>query len=100
MSAAREQQLQLNITERSKHLGVAAWAWLRPNASQCLYDRTLFTLAITLLVFGFVMVTSASLPTADKLTGQPFYFAIRHTIYVTAGLVVLFATLAVPTQLW
>lgn len=100
MSAAREQQLQLNITERGKHLGVAAWAWLRPNASQCLYDRTLFTLAITLLVFGFVMVTSASLPTADKLTGQPFYFAIRHTIYVTAGLVVLFATLAVPTQLW
>ena len=100
MSAAREQQLQLNMTERGKHLGAALWAWLRPAASQCLYDRTLFTLAITLLVFGFVMVTSASLPTADKLTGQPFYFAIRHTIYVCAGLVVLFVSLAVPTQLW
>ncbi len=100
MSAAHEQQLQLNMTERGKHLGVALWAWLRPNASQCLYDRILFTLAITLLVFGFIMVTSASLPTADKLTGQPFYFAIRHTIYACAGMFVLLVTLAVPTQLW
>lgn len=101
MSKVHEQQLDLDMAaaERgSVWQSLGDWIW--PGHSNSLYDRVLLTLALTLLGFGFIMVTSASLPTADKLTGNPFYFAIRHTVYVAAGLVVMLATLAIPTTKW
>lgn len=101
MSKAHEQQLDLNMaadTGRNPLLALRDWLW--PGYSSSLYDRVLLTLAITMLLFGFVMVASASLPTAEKLTGNPFHFAIRHTVYVVAGLITLLVTLAVPMQTW
>ena len=101
MSKAHEQQLDLNMAAaegRNPLLALRDWLW--PGYSSSLYDRVLLTLAITMLLFGFVMVASASLPTAEKLTGNPFHFAIRHTVYVVAGLITLLVTLAVPMQTW
>ncbi|TDP32687.1 cell division-specific peptidoglycan biosynthesis regulator FtsW [Idiomarina aquatica] len=101
MSKAHEQQLDLNMAAaagRNPLLALRDWLW--PGYSSSLYDRVLLTLAITMLLFGFVMVASASLPTAEKLTGNPFHFAIRHTVYVVAGLITLLLTLAVPMQTW
>jgi cell division protein FtsW len=101
MSKVHEQQLDLDMAataERNPLLAVRDWLW--PGYSSSLYDRVLLTLAVTMLLFGFVMVASASLPTAEKLTGNPFYFAVRHTVYVIAGLVTLLVTLAVPMQTW
>ena len=101
MSKAHEQQLDLNMAAaagRNPLLALRDWLW--PGYSTSLYDRVLLTLAVTMLLFGFVMVASASLPTAEKLTGNPFHFAIRHTVYVVAGLITLLVTLAVPMQTW
>ncbi|MBL4741575.1 MAG: putative lipid II flippase FtsW [Idiomarina sp.] len=101
MSKAHEQQLDLNMAAaagRNPLLALRDWLW--PGYSTSLYDRVLLTLAVTMLLFGFVMVASASLPTAEKLTGNPFHFALRHTVYVVAGLITLLVTLAVPMQTW
>ncbi len=46
------------------------------------YDHSLLLLGIALLSIGLVVVASASMPVADRLFGNPFYFAIRHGIYV------------------
>ncbi|AAV81278.1 putative lipid II flippase FtsW [Idiomarina loihiensis] len=101
MSTVREEQLNLEIP--ASDVG-SRWQklinWFQPKASQPLYDRMLFTLAMALLAFGFVMVTSASLPTADRLTGNPFHFAIRHGIYILISLAVMLATLRVPANSW
>jgi cell division protein FtsW len=100
MNKAHEQQLDLNMQTTSRKPLAATLAWLWPGHANSLYDRVLLTLSMVLLIFGFIMVTSASLPTAEKLTGNPFHFAIRHTVYVIAGLIVMLVTLAIPTQLW
>lgn len=101
MNKAREQQLDLNMQPRAtRNPFVALRDWFWPGYSNSLYDRVLLTLAVSMLTFGFIMVTSASLPTAEKLTGNPFYFSIRHTLYVIAGLLVMFSSLAIPTKTW
>lgn len=101
MSTVREEQLNLEIPATGTD---SRWQklvnWFQPKTSQPLYDRMLFTLAMALLAFGFVMVTSASLPTAERLTGNPFYFAIRHGIYIVISLAVMLATLRVPSNSW
>lgn len=101
MSTVREEQLNLEIP--ASDVG-SRWQklinWFQPKTSQPLYDRMLFTLAMALLAFGFVMVTSASLPTAERLTGNPFHFAIRHGIYILISLAVMLVTLRVPANSW
>lgn len=101
MSKAHEQQLDLNMQPGANANPLVTMRdWLWPGYSNSLYDRVLLTLAIAMLAFGFIMVTSASLPTAEKLTGNPFHFAARHTVYVIAGLMVMLAALAIPTKTW
>ena len=56
-----------------------------------------------LLLFGMVMVYSASMATAEagKMSGyQPTYFLIRHAVFVTIGLVAAAAAFQVPLPAW
>jgi cell division protein FtsW len=41
---------------------------------------------LLLLALGLLMVTSASMPIAERQTGQPFYFLIRQGVFVLIGL--------------
>ncbi|MGM0480852.1 MAG: putative lipid II flippase FtsW [Pseudomonadota bacterium] len=101
MNKAHEQQLKLTMPKPAAGSALkSAGQWLWPGYSSSLYDRMLLTLAVVLLLFGFIMVTSASLPAAEKLTGNSFHFAIRHLLYVIAGLMVMLTTLAVPIDKW
>ncbi|MCA1767642.1 MAG: cell division protein FtsW [Idiomarina sp.] len=101
MSTVHEEQLNLEMpaAENRSH-----WQqlldWFHPKTSQPLYDRVLFTLAMALLAFGLIMVTSASLPTAERLTGNPFHFAIRHGVYMVLSILVMLGTLRVPSDIW
>ena len=47
-----------------------------------LYDRSFLFTIIALMGFGFVMVMSASMPEAQKLTNDPFHFMYRHVFYL------------------
>ncbi|KPD24197.1 cell division protein FtsW [Idiomarina zobellii] len=100
MATVREEQLALEMPAAKAPRWQQLVEWFKPPTSQALYDRVLLTVSLALLAFGFIMVYSASLPTADRLTGNPFHFAIRHGIYIVISLLVMLASLRIPTTLW
>lgn len=74
------------------------WAVLTPQNS--LYDRTLIWLFIGLLMIGFVMVTSASIPVSTRLFDDPFHFAIRDGFYVIAAMLACAFFVQIPSKSW
>ncbi|MCW3172058.1 cell division protein FtsW [Shewanella subflava] len=65
-----------------------------------LYDRAFLVAIISLMCFGFVMVMSASMPEAEKLTGNPFHFIGRHVFYLIGCVVIAFAVLKADVSYW
>jgi cell division protein FtsW len=65
-----------------------------------LVDYWLLVPALALLAFGFVMVSSASLPAGDRLAGNPLHFPIRHAIAIGLGLVAALLVTQVPMAQW
>ncbi|MFO1370985.1 MAG: putative lipid II flippase FtsW [Candidatus Competibacteraceae bacterium] len=49
---------------------------------------------------GLLMVASASMPIADRQTGQPFYFLIRQGVYVLIGLFAAGLVFHIPLTRW
>ena len=101
LAKRREQQLELGIqsesNERSSWEKLRDW-WL--PVEHVLYDRTLVWLAFGLLAFGFVMVSSASFPIAERLTDNPFHFVIRHSMYLALGIGLLATVVQIPVDWW
>ena len=64
------------------------------------YDHSLVLLAIALLSIGLVVVTSASMPVADRLFGNPFHFVIRHGIYVVLAMFTALIVMQIPMRWW
>ncbi len=64
------------------------------------FDVGLLLIALALLSIGLIMVTSASMPVASRLFDNPFYFAIRHGIYICAALTVAMIALQIPMEWW
>ncbi|MCI2963705.1 MULTISPECIES: cell division protein FtsW [Shewanella] len=65
-----------------------------------LYDRALLAAVLSLIGFGFVMVMSASMPEAQTLTGNPFYFMTRHVGYLVGCLAIAAFVLRVEMLTW
>ncbi|HET7650659.1 MAG TPA: putative lipid II flippase FtsW [Gammaproteobacteria bacterium] len=63
-------------------------------------DRVLLTLATVILLFGLVMVASASITLADKATGNPFYYLERQALYAIIGIVGAGFAYYLPLSLW
>lgn len=74
--------------------------WVRLTPSNSLYDRTLIWLFLGLLIIGFVMVTSASLPVSTRLNNDPFYFAIRDGLYIIASIIFCYIFVQIPVEKW
>ncbi|VEI47240.1 cell division protein FtsW [Actinobacillus equuli] len=74
--------------------------WIRLTPTNSLYDRTLIWLFFGLLVIGFVMVTSASIPVSTRLNDDPFYFAVRDGLYLAASLCAFVIVVQIPTESW
>ena len=55
---------------------------------------------ISLLCFGSIMVASASMPYAEYIHENPFYFLVRHGISIMVAAVVAFLTYRVSLNLW
>ncbi|MGH8492390.1 MAG: putative lipid II flippase FtsW [Moraxellaceae bacterium] len=53
-----------------------------------------------LFCIGLVMVASASMGVAEALFGHPFYFFMRHSIYLLLGLTVGAVACRVPVATW
>src|SRR5438046_4950536 len=89
---------------------LALTATLRPTAqagrersSLLIYDSTLAWAGLLLLAIGLVMVYSASIAMAEASahTGYcPWYFLVRHALFVGAGLAAAFVAFHVPVNGW
>lgn len=55
---------------------------------------------VSLLCLGSVLVASASMPYAEYIHENPFYFLIRHGISIVVAAVVAFLTYRVSLNLW
>jgi len=67
------------------------------------FDSWLLWSALSLLMFGLVMVYSASIATAEgsKFTAyQPAYFLVRHSVFVAIGLIAAVVAFQVPLRVW
>jgi cell division protein FtsW len=74
-----------------------------PSAQLLAFDRTLVLVALSLVLFGLVMVYSASiaLPDSRKFAAYaPTHFLGRHALAVAIGLVAALAVAQLPMSLW
>lgn len=63
-------------------------------------DRVLLMTAAVILAIGLVMVASASITLAEKVTGDPFYYLGRQMAYSLLGLGLGIACYALPLSWW
>ena len=62
-------------------------------------DSWLLISAASLLALGLIMVASASVAIAERDMGQPLYYALRHGVFITAGLLAVLVMTRVPLSL-
>lgn len=65
-----------------------------------LYDPWLIGVMLTILVFGLLMMTSASIVISEQQTGQPFYFLFKQLVYLILGFFLGFIIFYLPIQFW
>ncbi|MBE0369321.1 cell division protein FtsW [Pseudoalteromonas aurantia] len=73
---------------------------LTPRQSDALFDVPLFYSMLCLIGVGFVMVTSASMPVAERLFNNPYHISIRHGVFLGMGLFLFWATTSAPMTWW
>lgn len=64
------------------------------------FDWALLTVITALLIFGFVMVFSASYPWAMSNLGTPFFFLLLQTRWVVLGTITLIVMALIPYTVW
>lgn len=67
------------------------------------YDLLLVSAVVVLLVFGLIMVFSASIALSDGpkyVNADRYYFFTRHLIFIIAGILACILTSFVPMQFW
>ena len=63
-------------------------------------DWMLVLIVFTLLCFGLVMLTSASISLAERNTGNPLFYLEQQFFAVVAGLIGAAIMLRIPTAIW
>lgn len=97
--ATSEQQLELQMPA-SESVWQRVRYWYQQQQSMLLYDRQLLLIMLALAAIGLVMVTSASMPVGERLTGNPFHFIIRHGLYLVISLIIATVVLTQPMSRW
>lgn len=64
------------------------------------FDGGIVLVSFALMAIGLIMVTSASMPVADRLFDNPFHFAIRHGIYLILSIIAAMIVVQLPMQFW
>lgn len=74
--------------------------WTRITPKNALYDRALIWLYLLMLSVGFIMVASASIPSATKLYNDPFFFIKRDAFYLVLSCLVCYFFVAIRMDSW
>jgi cell division protein FtsW len=70
------------------------------RSRRLILDPVLVTAVLGLLLFGLVMVASASITIADSNMADPFYYAKRQFMHMIIGVTAAAFACAFPTSLW
>ena len=73
---------------------------LTPRQSESLFDVPLMYSMLMLIGVGFVMVTSASMPVAERLFDNPYHFTYRHVVFLIGSLILFWFATNVPMTWW
>lgn len=65
-----------------------------------LYDRWIIISTLSLLAFGLLMVTSASMVISDRRFSYPLHYFIHQLVYLTLGLLLAIIASRVPIKIW
>jgi cell division protein FtsW len=68
--------------------------------NEIFYDRWLLGLTLTLLLFGLLMVASASMVISDRQFDYPFHYLLRHGLYLGMGALLAWAATRIPLSFW
>lgn len=75
-----------------------------PAPTQMRQDRQplniMLLVTLILMVFGLLMMTSASVELASSQYGDPFFHLKRQAVFAVLGVLVMAATLHIPVKLW
>src|SRR5215470_8075827 len=63
-------------------------------------DKLLFTITISLMLFGVVMIYSASAVLGMEKHGNPFYFAIRQIVWCVISIAAMVGAMYLPYRQW
>jgi len=64
------------------------------------FDKSLVLASVTLIVIGYLMVSSASLHLGAKLTGNVYHYPLRQLIHIILGLVAGLVVCKIPMSFW
>lgn len=64
------------------------------------YDRVLMFLLFGLMCFGWVMVTSASMPASEKLYNNEYFISIKHAVFIVIASSCMLFVLLFPMEWW
>lgn len=83
-------------------MNTAALTFARSSARprRFAFDPVLMLTVAALLLFGLVMMTSASISIADRQLHAPLHYFERQMIGVALGLVAAAIAMAIPTSIW
>src|SRR3990167_10099231 len=68
--------------------------------SHFLYDPWLLSIALTLIFFGLLMVSSASMVISDRIYHEPFHYMLRQLIFLVTGFGIAFGVTRIPLAFW
>ncbi len=64
------------------------------------YDRWIFSIAGILILFGLLMVTSASMVISDKIYHYPFHYLLRQLFFLLTGIAIAWCMTRIPLAFW
>jgi len=64
------------------------------------FDPLFLAAVICLILIGFVMISSASIEVAAVRNSNPFFYMIRHGVFILLGLAAAIVVLRIPITFW
>lgn len=73
---------------------------MQKNNEFVFYDRWIVVTAAVLILFGLLMVASASMVISDQLYHEPFHYLIRQFIFLVTGVGIAWGVAQIPLSFW
>lgn len=64
------------------------------------YDRWILSISLVLVLFGLLMVSSASMVISDRLYHEPFHYMLRQFIFLISGVGLTWGITRIPLSFW